>query len=304
MHPIDAVQLRFDPGALIGLNIILGLIMFGVALELTLEDFKRALSMPRAFAVGLFAQFLLMPAVTFVLAMAVAPSPSIALGMLLVASCPGGNVSNFLTSIGKGNTAVSVSMTAISTAAAVITTPLNLSFWGSLNPETAAILTDLSMSPVEMLKTVFILLAVPLTLGMTLRHYRPTWAERLTKPFKVLSVFFLFAIIVGAFNANFDHFIVHISTVFVPVMLQNALALSTGFFLGKLAGLDVATCRALAVEVGIQNSGLGLILVFNFFGGLGGMAVICGWWGIWHILAGLALTFTWSQLDQRRGALV
>ena len=302
---IDAIALRFGPNSLTALNVVLGLVMFGVALELRVEDFKEAWRKPLAPGVGLLAQFLVMPALTFALVWLLDPAPSIALGMLLVAACPGGNISNFLTSWGKGNTALSVSITAISTTLAIVMTPLNVSFWGALHPKTAPLLKTLALDPVDMLGTVVILLGVPLLLGMLTRAKVPAWADRLQRPFKWFSLLSFAAIVVIAFRSNFDYFIQFIGLVFLPVLLQNALALTTGWSAGWAARLGPADRRALAVEVGIQNSGLGLVLIFNFFGGLGGMAVIAAWWGIWHIIAGLTLTTIWARyfpIDSPAGA--
>ncbi|MBU4606010.1 MAG: bile acid:sodium symporter, partial [Proteobacteria bacterium] len=123
---VDAVRLNFNPSGLLALNAVIGLMMFGIALDLKPSDFTRIIKSPKAPAIGLGAQFILLPAFTFLLTLVLPISPSIALGMILVASCPGGNLSNMMTYLAGGNAAVSVSMTAVSTAAAVVMTPLNL----------------------------------------------------------------------------------------------------------------------------------------------------------------------------------
>jgi len=129
---VDQVRLNFNPQGLLVINIAIGLMMFGVALELKLEDFKRIILSPKAPVIGLVAQFMFLPALTFLLTLILRPQPSIALGMILVAACPGGNLSNIITYLAKGNCAVSISMTAVSTAAAVVMTPLNLALWGGV----------------------------------------------------------------------------------------------------------------------------------------------------------------------------
>ncbi len=302
MHPIDQVQLNFSSTSLTALNVILGIIMFGVALDLSLDDFKRAAKMPRGPILGMIAQFLLMPAATFGLMTVLDPTPSVGLGMLMVASCPGGNISNFITHVGKGDTALSVTMTALSTVGAIFMTPFNVTFWGGLNPGTAAILTEFQLDPLSMFGNVLVLLGIPLVLGMLVGAKAPKLADKMRKPFKVLSLAFFFIFIVVAFRSNFDFFLEYIGYVFVPVLLQNALSLSTGYGLARLGRLEGAQARAVAIEVGIQNSGLGLILIFGFFGGLGGMAVIAAWWGIWHIIAGLSLAGIWTTWDRRKAA--
>jgi BASS family bile acid:Na+ symporter len=170
MNEIDLVRLNFNPGSLWALNAIIGLVMFGVALDLKLADFKAVLTMPRPVLIGMAGQFVLLPAFTFLLVLAIKPAPSIALGMMLVAACPGGNISNFLTHYAKGNTALSITMTALSTAVAIVMTPLNLSLWGGLNPETAKILKVVALDPLDMLLAVFLLLGLPMIVGMWAGH--------------------------------------------------------------------------------------------------------------------------------------
>ena len=132
MEGIDLVRLNFSSTGLQVMNIILGLIVFGVALNMQLTDFKEVARNPKAAAIGLTSQFFIFPALTYLLVLILQPIPSIALGMILIASCPGGNLSNFLTHYARGNAALSVSMSAISTAAATVMTPLNMAFWGGL----------------------------------------------------------------------------------------------------------------------------------------------------------------------------
>lgn len=294
-HPIDAVELAFDPASLTALQVVLGLVMFGVALDLSIDDFRRLAARPIAPAVGLVAQLLLLPALTWALSRALPIPPSMRLGLLMVAACPGGNVSNFITHVGGGRTETSVGMTAISTVLATVTTPLLLATWGGMSPDTAALLTEVSLDPWDMLRSVATLLLVPIAVGLGVAHRLPALAARLRGPFQILSLAFFGVFLVVAFRANLDHFLAHIGTVFLPVAALNALALGTGYGLAALVGLDVADRRAVAVEVGIQNSGLGLVLVFAFFDGLGGMAVVCAWWGLWHLIAGFGLAAWWRR---------
>ncbi|MFT7522032.1 MAG: BASS family bile acid:Na+ symporter, partial [Kiritimatiellia bacterium] len=186
--PIDEVHLAFNPATLQVLNVVLGLVLFGVALDLKVSHFIELLKSPKAPIIGLICQFLILPAVAFGLVWFLPIAPSVKLGVLLVASCPGGNVSNFLTHLAKGNTSVSVGMTMISTVAAIVMTPLNLSFWASMAPDTAAVMTKVSLDPITMLYTVGVLLGVPLVAGMSLAHWLPNVARAIRKPFKWLSI--------------------------------------------------------------------------------------------------------------------
>jgi BASS family bile acid:Na+ symporter len=292
---IDAISLNFEPGSLVALNVILGLIMFGIALSLRVSDFRDVAKRPRAPLIGLTAQFVLLPAATWVLTRLLDLPPSISLGMILVSSCPGGNISNFIAHLSRANTALSVSVTAVSTALAVVMTPLNVSFWGSMSADTRAVLTDFNIDPLDMFFNVLVLLGVPLIAGMTVRAKWPRLADRAQKPFKVLSILLFVALVVVAFQSNFQAFISVIGVIFLPVALHNALAWTVGYTAASAARLPKEDVRAVAIEVAIQNSGLGLVLIFAFFGGLGGMAVIAGWWGIWHIIAGLTMAAVWSR---------
>lgn len=293
--PIDQVALNFNAQSLMVLNGAIGLMMFGVALEMKFDDFVKVFKKPKAPGIGLISQFLLLPAFTFLLTLVLKPHPSIALGMLMVASCPGGNLSNLMTYLAKGNTAVSVSMTAISTAAAVIMTPLNLAFWGSLNPDTAPILKQVHLSPWDVFVTIFIILGIPVITGMLVGRTFPGLVEKVKRPFKVFSLVFFIAIVAMALSANWNYFLLYVGAVMFAVIVHNFMALNIGYWAASAIKLHPADRRAVAIEVGIQNSALGLVLTFNFFDGLGGMAILVAFWGIWHILAGLMAAFVFTR---------
>ena len=297
---LDQIKLNFNPQSLLALNVIIGLMMFGMALDIKLDDFRRIAVSPKGPIIGLCTQFLLLPAVTFLLTLVIKPAPSIALGMILIAACPGGNLSNVVTYLAGGNAALSISMTAVSTGAAVLMTPLNLAFWGSLNPVTAPILKKVSLSPLSVFTTIALILGVPLILGLTVSRYAPGLADKIRKPFKVISVLVFLTFITLALAANWSIFIKVIGVVMAVVALLNALALALGYTSGRLFRLEPRDVRAVTVEVGIQNSALGLVLIFGFFKGLGGMAIIAAWWGVWHIVAGLALALFWSRFPLER----
>ena len=295
MNEMDLVRLNFNPQSLWALNFIIGLVMFGVALDLKVSDFKAVLVMPKPVLIGLTGQFVLLPAFTFLLVLAIRPSPSVALGMMLVAACPGGNISNFLAHYARGNTALSITMTAISTAVAIVMTPLNLSLWGGLNPETAKILRIVALDPLDMLLAVFLLLGLPMAVGMWVGHSFPNFVDKAHKPVKIFSLVVFGLFVIGALAANWRYFLDFVGFVVFAVFLHNGLALLTGYFAARFAGLPERDRRAVSIEVGIQNSALGLILIFNFFDGLGGMAIVTAWWGIWHIVSGLTVATLWSR---------
>ena len=292
---IDQIRLNFSPQALVGLNVVIGLMMLGVSLELKPVDFKRIFISPKAPTIGLGAQFILLPAFTFLLTLVLRPAPSMALGMIMIAACPGGNLSNIMTYLARGNVAVSVSMTAVSTAAAIIMTPFNLALWGSLNPNTAPILRQVSLNPLDVFSTIVLILGIPLAVGMTLSRIFPKLIEKIRRPFKVISFIIFIGFVGAALSANWQIFIKVIGLVIFGVFVHNALALTLGYWSAILFRLEERDARAVSIEVGIQNSALGLILIFNFFEGLGGMAIVAAWWGIWHIIAGLSVATYWSR---------
>jgi len=292
---IDAVRLHFSPESLVALDLILAFVLFGVALDIKVADFRRVVTAPRGTVIGLVAHSLLLPAVAWLLTMVLKPEPSIALGMILVASCPSGNISNFLVNYARGNTALSVTIAAFSMLGSILFTPFNLAFWGGLNPETRPILQAVALSPWQVFGAVIMLLGVPTTLGVWVSHRYPGFAARARRPFQVLSLVFFVLFVVGALVVNWDFFLRYTHRVLLFVFLLNAFALATGYFTAKLARLPEGDRRAVSLEVGIQNSGFGLALVFNFFGGLGGMAIVAAWWGIWHLLAGLTISTWWRR---------
>lgn len=268
--------------------------MFGVALDIKPSDFKNLITNPQATLLGIFSQFVLLPGLTFGLILLINPYPSIALGMIMVAACPGGNISNFMTNLSGGNAALSVSLTAFATVAAIFMTPVNLQFWGSLYQPTQQILETVRIDPVQIFKTIALILGVPLLLGMWWRQYRPAIAQKMSKWLKPISILIFLGFIAAAFAVNFEIFLETIHLVVVIVFIHNGIALGSGYLLARSFSLPKADRKTLTIETGIQNSGLGLLLIFTFFDGLGGMALVAAWWGLWHIVSGLTLSFFWS----------
>ncbi len=300
MNAIDQIQLNFNPAALQFLNIILALVMFGVALDLRVDDFKRVVRMPRAPLIGLASQFFVMPAFATLILLLLQPHPSLALGIILVAACPGGNVSNFFTALGGGNAALSVSMSAISTMCSIVMTPFNFMFWGRINPLTADLLREIEIAPGQIFMTVLTILIIPTLFGMLTAHNLPRLAGRLLKPMRILSVFVFVGFILAALAANWENFLAHTGLAFWIVLIVNGAALLLGFWLARLFGLAPRDCKAVCFETGIQNSGFGLILIFNFFSGLGGMALVAAWWGVWHLITGLNLSLFWRWRGRKQ----
>ncbi len=292
---LDTLKINFDTEGLWVLNITLAIIMFGVALGITIDDFKRLFTNPKILFTGIISQFLLLPLVTFIFIKLINPMPSIALGMMMVAACPGGNISNFMTQMAKGNAALSVSLTAFATLVSLVMTPFNLHFWGNLYAPTAQILKTIALDPVELVKLVLLILGLPLIIGMFVRKNKPVLANKLMKILKPVSLIIFIIFIIVAFYDNISIFMNYIHYVLIIVIVHNLLAYFTGFYFAKAMKLSFKNQKTLAIETGIQNSGLGLLLIFSFFNGLGGMALLVAFWAIWDIFSGLALATYWSK---------
>ena len=301
---IDQLRIHFDSESLWTLNLALALVMFGIALEIRTSDFRRILQSPRSVLTGVCCQFLLLPALTFLLSWWWEPLPSLALGMVLVAACPGGNVSNFMAHLSGGNTALSVSLTAVATLLAVVMTPVNFQLWGGLYGPASELLTTVHIDLWEMVRLVGLLLGVPLLAGMLLGHWKPGLSSRMSRFFKVGSLLFFVFLIFMAIYQNRDVFMDYVGWVFALVFFHNLAALSLGFSAGRLMGLPARDVKSITIETGIQNSGLGLLLIFTFFEGLGGMALIAAFWGIWHLVSGLVLSGIWGVLPLKKESAI
>lgn len=296
---LDQVQINFDSQSLWTLNIALAFVMFGIALSIDVQSFKPLLKKPKSIIIGVFSQFALLPAVTFLLVFLLNPDPSIALGMFLVAACPGGNISNFITHYSHGNDALSVSLTAIATLLAVVMTPVNLSFWAGLYEPTAQMLKQVSIAPFEMVQLVALILGLPLILGMSFHKKYPQKALRISKFFKKASLLFFILLVFMALQKNFDAFQTYVMQVFWLVLIHNVMAFLCGFSLGTFFKLPWKDVKTITIETGIQNSGLGLLLIFAFFEGLGGMAILAAFWGIWHLVSGLILGTFFNRITYK-----
>ncbi|WGH75829.1 bile acid:sodium symporter family protein [Tenacibaculum tangerinum] len=292
---IDTIRINFDTEALWMLNIALAIIMFGIALDIKIYDFKRLINKPKALLVGLLSQFILLPFLTFILILIIKPYPSFALGMMMIAACPGGNVSNFFSKMAKGNAALSVSLTAFTTLICLIMTPLNLELWGSLYEPTNKILKSVSLNPFEIFKLVLLILGIPIVLGMLVNHYHHTMAKKINKLLRPFSIFFFLLLIVIALYDNADVFKNYIHLVIFLVIFHNIYAFVIGYLTGKSFKLDMRDCKTISIETGIQNGGLGLLLIFSFFDGLGGMALLAAFWGVWDIFSGMLLATYWGR---------
>ena len=297
---LDSLRIVLDPAGQAGVALALVIVMFSVALGLRIEDFSFLRDKPLLFIGGVVAQVVVLPLVTFLLVLALRPAASIALGMIVVACCPGGAVSNLLTYLSRGNVATSVALTATSSMLAAILTPTSILFWSQAYKPTATLLQTLDVNPLLFVLQTTILLAVPLVLGMIVAAKAPDVAKRIRKRTTVLGVSVLVCTIIYGIAYFFPVLFPALPILGSVVVLHNALAFATGALAGRILSGVSATRRALTFEIGIQNSGLALVILLSQLKGLGGAAAIAAVWGVWHLVAGGLLAALFRYIDSSK----
>lgn len=287
--------LSFSPSAVLLLQGILAIVIFGVSLELSFADFRRLLQTPRPVIAALVSQLLALPLLTYALVWTLEPAPGFALGLMMTAACPGGNMSNVLTHWSGGRTAVSMSATTLSSLISPLTTPLTFAFLGGLHPATRDALASIKVPALELVMTILVALVLPLLAGMALAQRRPALARRLQGPLRQFGVLVLIAFVVMALLANGQAFAGALSAVMLIVVLHNLLALACGQGFGRLFAVDAPARRAITFETGIHNTALGLTLVFTYFPTQTSMMLVLGLWGVWQLVTGGLLAWFWSR---------
>lgn len=280
-------EIQYDGSQQWILNLTLAVMVLGLVLDIKPRDFLAVFKSPKAPAIGLAAQFLLLPAFTCGLTLLLNLPAGVELGMILVAACPGGALSNFITHISGGNTALSISITAISSIIAVVMLPINFMFWASINPVANELLLHINVSGLDIIQSLLVVLAAPLVLGFVIQNFYPDIAKKIHSVLKYFGLVALFIFILIAVIANFEHFIAQFWILFAAVLAHNVLAMGTGYAASSFGGLPIADKKAITLEVGMQNSSLAIAIVFSQFNGEYGMALISAFWGTWHIVSGL-----------------
>lgn len=282
-------MITLEPSTQLGLAVALAFTMFSVALGLKTGDFSFLRNHPRRVAVGFLTQVLGLPLVTLLILLIFQPIAGIALGMLIVACCPGGNVSNLFTRLSGGDTAYSVTLTTCSSVFSAAFLPFTVLFWTGLYAPTRELVDAIELDRMAFIVNTSITLLIPLALGIYLAHARPTWAESMQRIFIPIAVLIIAALVVVGLASNLS-LLRDFGTVIMPyVMAHNALAFALGAIVGILAKFNPNTRRALVFEIGIQNSGLGLLIMLSQFGGLGSGALILATWGVWHFVGGFTV---------------
>lgn len=277
---------------------VLATMVYTVSLDLRVADFRYVATHPVAVGVGLVSQFVLLPGATLLATLVLDLPPATEAAMMLVAACPGGALSNVITHLGRGNLALSLSISAVSNVLALLLTPLNFTLMIAANPDTAAWARSISVDPAGLVQSLVLLLALPMTAAMLTTRNVPGFALRIRIPLARFAAFALLAFIVLAVAAQWKLFLVELTRTLPLVVVQNALGLGLGYAASVLAKIAVADRRAVIVESGMQNSGLALGIIASQFGSDLAMVAVAGLWGIWHIISGGALALLWRRRDK------
>lgn len=281
------------------LSLVLATMVFSVALELRIDDFRRVAQSPRAVLCGLIPQFILLPVGTWLATLALDLPANVEAAMILVATCPGGSLSNVITHMGRGNTALSVSISAVASLIALFSTPFNFSWMIAANPETASWLRQLSIDPSGIWLSLVALLGIPLALGLLFSHRLPGLTERIRKPLGHFAVGALILFIVAGLIKERQLLTLGLLPTLLIVVLHNASGLFLGWATAKAMRVSERDRRAVMIEGGMQNSGLALGIIAVQFGSDLGMVTLASLWGIWHIVSGMGLALYWRRKDAR-----
>ena len=264
------------------INYLLGVVMFGMGLTLNLQDFKVVFSRPKDVVTGCVAQFTIMPLLAWVLSKLFHLDEALALGVVLVGCCPGGTASNVITYLAKGDLALSVGMTGVSTLMAPILTPLLtwLLAGKSVNVDVAS-----------MFLSILWIVILPIILGLVVKGLWPKFTERATDylpAFSSVAIAFIVAIVIAA---NADKLLAGGLLIVVVVMLHNICGLSLGYMIGRLLKLSEPKKRAISIEVGMQNSGLASSLATIHFAAYPLATIPGAIFSVWHNLSGTAVAY-------------
>ncbi|MCI5763906.1 bile acid:sodium symporter family protein [Actinobacillus porcinus] len=264
---------------------LLGIVMFGMGITLTFNDFGEVFKHPKSVIIGVVGQFVIMPAIAFALAKCFNLPADLAIGVILVGSCPGGTSSNVMTYLAKGNTALSVACTTISTLLAPLLTPVIFYLLAS---------QWLEIDAAGMFISVLKMVLFPIFLGLMVRALFKKQISEISQTMPLLSVISIVLILAAVVAVSKDKIVESGLLIFGVVVLHNCLGYLVGFFAAKLLGLNIADSKAVSIEVGMQNSGLGAALATAHFNPIA--AVPSAVFSFWHNVSGPILANIFSNI--------
>lgn len=274
------------------ISIMLGLAMFGMGITLTVDDFKNVIRRPKAVFLGVLAQFVIMPLVALGLVKLFGLPPELAIGVILLGSCPGGTSSNVITYLAKGDVALSVSMSTVSTLAAPVVTPL-----------IAKLLADATIviDGRAMMLSIFNMVVLPVLLGLAIHHFCSRFAARIMPVMPAVSSVTIVLIIGGIVALSSAKLATVGPLMFLLVLLHNGIGMTLGYGLATLCRLDTYQARTVGIEVGIQNSGMAATLTVLYFSPLA--AIPAAIYSVWNVISGAVVANVFNRIDQQREAL-
>ncbi|WP_341302744.1 bile acid:sodium symporter family protein [Lysinibacillus sp. FSL H8-0500] len=270
------------------ISILLGIIMFGMGMTISAEDFKEVGKHPLKVLIGVLSQFMVMPFLAFALAKGLRLEPEIAIGVILVGCCPGGTASNVMTFLAKGNIALSVAITSVSTLLAPIVTPALIYLLASEWMEVSA--KDMFISVIQ-------IVLIPIILGFTVQLFLKEQVKKSADLMPLVSVFAIVLIVAAVVSTSKDRIMESGLLIFGVVIVHNGLGYLLGFLIGKMFKLTYEDQKAMAIEVGMQNSGLGAALAAAHFSPLA--AVPSAIFSFWHNISGALLATYWARKAER-----
>jgi BASS family bile acid:Na+ symporter len=302
MGNIDDFVMVFSTELQLWLVATLFAMMFAVALNLSVSSFRFFRTAPRLYLAGLFSQLIALPAVTILLCYLLQPPPTIALGMIIVACCPGGASSNLITLYARGNVALSVALTATSSLLAAVLTPISILFWARGYGPSSELLTSIDVDVISFLIETALILALPIALGMLVNWKAPNWSARWRNRVAIAAGMSLLLFILYTSYLYFEDFWALGLGIAGLTWIHNFTALGTGFGIGTLVRADSASRRSLTIETGIQNTGLALVILLTQFAGpgmaMGGAVAIVGLYGTYHLVSGTLIAWIWRRFGQ------
>lgn len=271
------------------INYLLGVVMFGMGLTLNLQDFKIVFSRPRDVIIGCLAQFTVMPLLAWGLSRLFSLDEALALGVILVGCCPGGTASNVITYLAKGDLALSVGMTGVSTLLAPFLTPLLT--WALAGK-------SVNVDVVGMLLSILWVVILPIAIGLIVKWIWPKFTEKATDYLPAFSSIAIALIVAIIISANADKLLAGGLLIIVVVMLHNICGLGLGYLIGCLLGLSMSKKRAISIEVGMQNSGLASSLATIHFAAYPLATIPGAIFSVWHNLSGAAVAYLYRSFHQ------
>lgn len=272
-------------------NPLLGIVMFGMGLTLKPSDFKVVFSRPKDVIIGCISQFLLMPLLAFLLAKAFQLPEELTIGVVLVGTCPGGTSSNVMTYLSRGDVALSVGMTAVSTILAPLLTPLLTLLYAGQRVDVNVLSMFLSIIKIVLL---------PIVAGFVINHFFQKITEKIVSVMPLVSTIAIVAIVAAVVSANAAKILTSGLLILAVVILHNVLGYGTGYGVGKLLKLDESKCRAISIEVGMQNSGLATSLAATHFAQYPLATIPGAVFSVWHNISGAILANIFARTAEKK----